>query len=163
MNRSMLGFACAVALSITTGSCDNGTIGNTLPDSSGMMEPPPPIADLAMSDMAPKACKAFNLFNPAVVQQLVNCANLCHSKGQNQAAYAAADYGPASSTNLATLQQFCAVMLNSIDPNNPPSSILILQDESVAMGGTPNHPYKLTGNSLTTFNQVVENWAAAEK
>ena len=60
-------------------------------------------------------CKAFNLFNPAVKDQLVSCAQSCHSPGKNNVANGAFNMSDAGSSDVKALQQLCLSTLGRID------------------------------------------------
>ena len=109
-------------------------------------------------------CKAFNLFNPAVKNELQPCAQSCHAPGRNGVANGAFNMEAAQSSDEKTLQAFCLNTLGRVDRANPGGSILIKQITPAAQGGTPNHPYKQgDNNALMRFSNAVSAWAKAEK
>lgn len=109
-------------------------------------------------------CKAFNLFNPAVKDQLVSCAQSCHSPGKNNVANGAFNMSDAGSSDVKALQQLCLSTLGRIDRDQPANSILIKQITPQNLGGTPNHPFKQTdAGARTRFVNAILAWAAGEK
>jgi hypothetical protein len=109
-------------------------------------------------------CKAFMLFSPAVKDQLVPCAQTCHSPGKNNTAVGAFNMADALSSDTATLQAFCVRSLGRIQPSDPSQSIMIRQVTPQSQGGTPNHPFKQTdATALSRFVNAVQAWATAEK
>jgi hypothetical protein len=109
-------------------------------------------------------CKAFTLFNPAVVSGLGTCAQSCHSPGKNNVANGAFNMAAALSSDAKQLQDFCLSSRGRVDRNSPANSILIKQITPQAQGGTPNHPFKQTdAAALQRFSSAVQSWAAAEK
>lgn len=109
-------------------------------------------------------CKAFNLFNPAVKDQLQSCAQTCHAPGRNNVANSAFNMAASMSSDNAALQAFCLATLGRVFKEKPQDSILIKQITPQAQGGTPNHPFKQTdGGALQRFSNAVTAWAAGEK
>ena len=109
------------------------------------------------------ACKDFKDFGP-VAKDLQTCAGQCHAPGKNNSAASAFDMSAASSTDMAALQNFCVQSLGRIATAMPVKSILLTQAIPVAMGGTPNHPFKYSlAADITRFTNEVTTWAAGEK
>ena len=109
-------------------------------------------------------CKAFNLFNPAVKNELQPCAQSCHAPGRNNTANGAFNMEGSLSGDDKVLQQFCLNTLGRVDRAAPRNSILIKQITPAAQGGTPNHPYKQgDGNALQRFANAIDAWAKGEK
>lgn len=109
-------------------------------------------------------CKAFNLFNPAVKNELQPCAQSCHAPGRNNTANGAFNMEGSLSGDDKVLQQFCLNTLGRVDRAAPRNSILIKQITPAAQGGTPNHPYKQgDNNALSRFANAIDAWAKGEK
>lgn len=115
------------------------------------------------------SCKAFDLFSSTVLPTLASpCAAVCHGTGAKNSAAASAmgafDMTPAATMDMSKLGLFCLEALSRVQVTNPTQSVLVLQPTPPAMGGTPNHPYKLSDPAiLTAFTTAVSNWAAKEK
>ena len=113
------------------------------------------------------ACKAYNLFNPAVKDKLASCAAQCHAPGavDSRASQATNAFNMnAAKFNVdADIQKLCIYTLARISVQDPAKSVLILQAAPVSEGGTSNHPYKLSAAELPGFKTAVTTWAAAEK
>jgi len=110
------------------------------------------------------ACKDLKDFNPAVVKDLQGCAGMCHSPGKNNSAASAFDMSASTSTDPTALATFCIQSLGRINTTMPAKSILLTQAIPVAMGGTPNHPFKYSlAADITRFTNEVTTWATAEK
>jgi hypothetical protein len=70
----------------------------------------------------------------------------------------------ATSSDQTAVATLCVSTLGRIDKSNPPASILVVQPEPQTMGGTPNHPYKITDpTSFSNFQNAVVTWVAGEK
>lgn len=109
-------------------------------------------------------CKAFSLFNPAVKDQMVSCAQSCHSPGKNNVANGAFNMSDALSSDTKALQALCLSTLGRVDRNSPGNSIIIKQITPQNLGGTPNHPFKQTdATARTKFVNAIQAWATAEK
>ena len=109
-------------------------------------------------------CKDFKDFQPGLVKDLAGCAGQCHSPGKNNSAASAFDMSLSTSTDMTMLQKFCVQTLGRITPATPGKSILLTQAIPVAMGGTPNHPFKYSvAADITRFTNEVTTWAAGEK
>lgn len=122
------------------------------------------ILERANPMMVDVSCKAFAMWNPVVKNELATCAGICHAPGRNNVAAGAFDMSAAASSDMAALKQLCVYTLGRIDKENPANSILIKQVIPAGMGGTPNHPYKITDNAARMrFVDAVKAWAAGEK
>lgn len=118
--------------------------------------------------MANLACMNLAAFDPAVKTQLATCAAVCHSPSgsdprKNQAT-GAFNMAAALTSDQTMVAQLCLNSKGRIDKTNPAKSILVVQPQPAASGGTPNHPYKI--NDATQFNaymNTIVTWASGEK
>jgi hypothetical protein len=118
--------------------------------------------------MTVAACKNLAAFDPAVKTQLNTCAVICHSATASDPRRAQAtgafNMAAASSTDPATVAQLCVNSLGRIDKVTPAKSILVVQAQPAASGGTPNHPYKITDpTQFSAYQTAIVTWASGEK
>ena len=118
--------------------------------------------------MAMPSCKNLMGFSSKVQPDLARCASLCHSASANEPRKTQAtnsfDMASANSTDQKVVSKLCVSTLARVNPNNPSASILILQPAPQSLGGTPNHPYKMTdASSFSTFQSAVLTWVESEK
>lgn len=114
------------------------------------------------------ACKNYAAFNPAVKNQLATCAAQCHSPtgtdGRASQANGAFNMGAALGNVDADIQKLCVYALGRLNLTTLSQSMLIIQPEPSAMGGTANHPYKITNSdAFTTYQTAVTTWGMGEK
>lgn len=113
------------------------------------------------------ACKNLVGFD-GVKPTLTTCAALCHSptatdtrKAQATGAFNMAN---AASTDPMLVGSLCVNTLARLDKVMPDKSVLVVQAQPAATGGTPNHPYKLDNvTTFTNFKTAVTTWASGEK
>jgi hypothetical protein len=113
------------------------------------------------------ACKNYTAFNPAVKGRLSTCAALCHSPTATDArasqATGAFNMAAALGNVDADLQRLCVYSLGRLNLTNLAQSVLIVQPQPVASGGTTNHPYKLDTTAFPGYQTDVTNWGMGEK
>jgi hypothetical protein len=111
-------------------------------------------------------CNNYSAFYPAVSTRLAACANLCHSPTGSDPrasqANGAFNMAAALGTVDADLQKLCLYAKGRLNLTNLPGSVLILQPEPTAMGGTSNHPYKLDATVFPGYQSDVTNWGKGE-
>lgn len=114
------------------------------------------------------ACKNFTGFNPAVKNQLATCAALCHSSSGSDSrasqANGAFNMGAALGNVEADIQKMCVYALGRMNLTTLPQSMLIIQPQPAASGGTANHPYKITNaDSFQAYQTALTTWGMGEK
>lgn len=115
----------------------------------------------------PIRCKSSATFFSAVMPTLRSCAALCHSPAGTDAQRTASATGAfnmaaANGGDMEAQEQLCVSALARTNRADPPRSVLIRQPLSVALGGTPNHPYKIPDASAPMFQTAVTNWVMQE-
>lgn len=117
--------------------------------------------------LPPPTCKAPTMFNPAVLNTLKSCAIQCHSPQatDRSAASATGAFNMASSlgTDESALSLLCVYTLNRVSLADIAKSPLIRQPQPVTLGGTSNHPFKLSDAASNMFQMAVTTWASMEK
>ncbi len=114
------------------------------------------------------ACMNLAAFDPPVKNQLATCAAVCHSPSgsdprKNQAT-GAFNMAAALTSDQTMIAQLCQNSKGRIDKNNPAKSILVVQPQPAASGGTPNHPYKINDSTqFTAYMNAIVTWASGEK
>lgn len=114
------------------------------------------------------ACMNLGAFDPAVKNQLATCAAVCHSPTasdprKNQAT-GAFNMAAALTSDQTMVAQLCLNSKGRIDKNNPAKSILVVQPQPAASGGTPNHPYKINDpTQFSAYMNAIVTWASGEK
>lgn len=114
------------------------------------------------------ACKNYGAFNPAVKNQLATCAAQCHSNSgtdsRSSQANGAFNMTAALGNVDADIQKLCVYALGRLNLTTLPQSMLIIQPEPAAMGGTANHPYKITNtDSFQAYQTAITTWGMGEK
>lgn len=114
------------------------------------------------------ACKNFAAFDPPVKNQLGTCAAICHSPTgsdpRRAQATGAFNMAAALSSDPAMIAQLCLNAKARIDKVNPDKSILVVQAQTAATGGTVNHPYKISDpTQFSTYKNAIVTWASGEK
>lgn len=70
----------------------------------------------------------------------------------------------AASTDPMLVGALCVNTLARLDKAMPDKSVLVVQAQPAATGGTPNHPYKIDNvTTFTNFKTAVTTWASGEK
>ena len=114
------------------------------------------------------ACKNLAAFDPPVKNQLGTCAAICHSPNASDPRRAQAtgafNMAAALSSDPAMTAQLCLNAKARIDKVNPDKSILVVQAQTAATGGTVNHPYKISDpTQFSTYKNAIVTWASGEK
>lgn len=113
-------------------------------------------------------CANLAAFDPPVKAQLATCAAICHSPSgsdpRKAQATGAFNMAAALTTDAAMVSQLCINSKARIDKTNPAKSILVVQPQPFASGGTQNHPYKINDTAqFTTYKNAIVTWASGEK
>lgn len=114
------------------------------------------------------ACSNFAAFDPPVKNQLATCAAVCHSPTASDPRRAQAtgafNMAAALTSDPAMLAQLCTNSRARIDKTSPDKSILVVQPQPAASGGTVNHPYKINDpTQFSTYKTAIVTWASGEK
>ena len=118
--------------------------------------------------MVSAGCANLAAFDPAVKTQLATCAAICHSPTASDPRRAQANgafnMASAMSSDATLVGQLCVNAKGRIDKKSPDKSILVVQPQPAASGGTPNHPYKINDTTqFTAYKNAIVTWASGEK